>query len=262
MKRNVRCQSLCLFTYDDAGKVTLMNVRIALLMLALFTVPAIAQPAPATPAREIYRIHFFKAAPGKLADLLDAYLSLPTPPNTPGPMIFRHQTGDDWDLLVIYPQGAQAHIDANPNYTDAQRKLRERVMGDYIWHTDTYASGPPMADVEKALSLPKDAKGGLYLVEDYTALNGHVKQLEDVLTRDMASARAGSAVRFDHVQGAPWDFLVIFRYASWQEYVAAETDPGADDAARKQGFKDSSEVAFALREHMAAHHDTFVGRIE
>ena len=194
--------------------------------------------------------------------MLDAYGNLPAPPNGKGPMIFRHESGDDWDLLVIYSQGAQTHIDANPAYTDAQRKLRERVMGDYIWHTDTYATGPALADVEKALDLPKDSTGGLYLVGEYTALNGHVRQLDDILTRDMASARAGGAVRFDHVQGAPWDFLVLYRYASWQDYAAAETDPGADDAARKQGFKDSTQVAFALREHMAAHHDTFVGRIQ
>ena len=177
-------------------------------------------------------------------------------------MVFRHQSGDDWDLLVIYPQGGKATIDAIPNYTEAQRKLRERVMGDYIWHSDTYASGPPLVEVEKALAVPKDAKDGLYLVEDYTALNGHVQQLEDLLSRDMASARAGSAVRFDHVQGAGWDFLVLFRYASWQEYAAAETDPGADEAARKQGFRDASEIGLKLREHMAAHHDTFVSRVQ
>jgi hypothetical protein len=116
--------------------------------------------------------------------------------------------------------------------------------------------------VEKALAVPKDAKGGLYLVEDYTALNGHARQLDDVLTRDIASVRANGAVRFDHVQGAPWDFLVIFRYASWQEYVAAETDPNADQAARKQGFKDSAAVGFVLREHITAHHDTFVNRVQ
>lgn len=236
--------------------------QIAFLFLVISGSVAQTTPPPVASTHEIYRIHFFKAAPGRLPDLLDAYLSLPAPPNGQGPMVFRHQSGDDWDLLVIYPQGEQAHIDANPAYTEAQRKLRERVMGDYIWHSDTYASGPPLADVEKALTLPKDAKGGLYLVNDYTALNGHVRQLDDVLTRDMASARAGGAVRFDHVQGVGWDFLVIFRYASWQEYVAAETDPGADDAARKQGFKDSAQVGFALREHMTAHHDTFVSRIQ
>ena len=135
-------------------------------------------------------------------------------------------------------------------------------MGDYIWHTDTYATGPSLEEVKKALAVPKEAKGGLFLVEDYRALDGHLNKLDDLLRRDMASARARGSLRFDHLQGAPWDFLVIFGYSSWQEYVAAENDPGADDAARKQGFKDNADVAFALREHIAAHHDTFVSRIE
>ena len=231
------------------------------LLLVLF-VAAMAAAQQVPPQHELYRIHFFKAAPGRLPDLVDAYLSLPAPPGGHGPMVFRHQSGDDWDLLVIYPQGAQAHIDGNPNYTEAQRKLRERVMGDYIWHTDTYAGGPPLAEVEKALAAPKAAKGGLYLVGDYTALNGHARQLDDVLTRDMAAARAAGAVRFDHMQGAPWDFLVMFRYASCQDYATAETDPAADELARKQGFKGASQVGLVLREHMAAHHDTFVSRIQ
>lgn len=230
-----------------------MKILFVLWLLSIFAVPQ------QTPKREVYRIHFFKAGPGKLKDLIDAYVTMP--PALPGheSMIFRHQSGDDWDLLVIYPQGEQAHVDANPNYTDAQLKLRARVMGDYIWHTDTYVTGPPLDEVKKALA---PAKGGIFLVEDYRALDGHLSQLDNVITRDMASAGAHGVARFDHVQGAPWDFLVIFGYSSWQEYVAAENDPGADGAARMQGFKDSADVSFALREHIAAHHDTFVSRIE
>ena len=177
-------------------------------------------------------------------------------------MIFRHQSGDDWDLLVIYPQGEQAHIDANPAYTEAQLSLRARVMADYVWHTDTYATGPSLAEVKKALSPPNGGKEGIFLVEDYRALDGHLSALDQVLTRDIASAGAPGSVRFDHVQGASWDFLVIFAYSSWQQYVTAETGAEADPAARKQGFKDSAEVSFALREHIAQHHDTFVSRIE
>lgn len=230
-----------------------MKILFVLCLLSIFAFPQ--QP----PKREVYRIHFFKAGAGKLKDLIDAYMTMPPAPPGHEAMIFRHQSGDDWDLLVVYPQGEQAHVDANPNYTDAQLKLRARVMGDYIWHTDTYVTGPPLDAVKKALA---PAKGGIFLVEDYRALDGHLSQLDDVITRDIASARAHGSVRFDHVQGAPWDFLVIFGYSSWQEYVAAENDPGADAAAKKQGFKDSADVSFALREHIAAHHDTFVSRIE
>src|SRR3954452_685439 len=137
-----------------------MKILFVLCLLSIFAFPE--QP----PKREVYRIHFFKAGAGKLKDLIDAYTMPPAPPGHES-MIFRHQSGDDWDLLVVYPQGEQAHVDANPNYTDAQLKLRARVMGDYIWHTDTYVTGPPLDDVKKAL-VP--AKGGIFLVEDYRAL--------------------------------------------------------------------------------------------
>jgi hypothetical protein len=226
------------------------------------------QPVP-TPAHELYRIIFFKAAPGKLPDLIDAYKNVPVPDNmTPRPMVFRHQSGDDWDLMVLYPMGAKASLDANPPAPpEAIRRFKERVMADYAWHADTYASGPPLDVVQKALAAPPNAAqpgnpGGLYLVEESVALAGHHEALGKFLDRDMGAARARGAVKFEHAQGAPWDFLVIFRYASWNEYAAAETDPAADDEARKQGFADAAAIGLEYRTHISAHHDTFTSRIQ
>jgi hypothetical protein len=235
--------------------------RIFAVLLILCAATADAQTTPA-PARELYRIHFFKAAPGRLPDMVDAYLSQPPAPPGHQPIIFRHHAGDDWDLLVIYPQGPKASLDANPQYTDAQRRMRERIMGDYIWHSDTYAMGPPLTEVQQALALPEGVKEGLYLVDDFTALNGHVRALDDVLERDPAVSRAGGVVRFEHLQGAGWDFLTIFRYSSWPDFGAAQNDPQADEHARQKGFKDAADFAVQLREHIAAHHDTFVGRVQ
>lgn len=246
-------------------KKTLL-VAIALLILG-FAVAA-QQPAPA-PAHELYRIIFFKAAPGKLPDLIDAYRNAPVPDNmTPRPMVFRHQSGNDWDLMVIYPLGAKASMDANASTPpEAMRKFKERVMSDYAWHADTYASGPPLDVVQRALAVPQSAAqagnaGGLYLVEEDVALAGHHEALGTFLDRDMAAARARGSVKFEHVQGAPWDFLVMFRYASWTEYAAAETDPAADDEARKQGFADADAVGLEFRTHISAHHDTFASRVQ
>jgi len=225
-----------------------------------------SQPAP---AHELYRIIFFKAAPGKLPDLIDAYKNAPVPDNmTPKPMVFRHQSGDDWDLMVVYPLGAKASMDANaPAPPEAMRKFKERVMGDYAWHADTYASGPPLDVVQRALAVPQSAaqagnSGGLYLVEADVALAGHHEALGKFLDRDMAATRARGSVKFEHVQGEAWDFLVIFRYASWQEYAAAESDPAADDDARKQGFADASAIGLEFRTHISAHHDTFASRVQ
>lgn len=232
-----------------------------LLLAMLFL--ASAAFAQNQPTRELYRIHFFKAAPGKLPDLIEAYRNAPVPDNvTPRPMMFRHQLGDDWDVMVIYPLGAKASLDANPApLPEAVRRFRERVMADYAWHSDVYFSGPPLAEVQKALALPKDtARGGVYVAAYYTALAGHHKALEDVLKRDQATARAGTTLLFEHVQGAPWEYLAIYRYASWLEWAAAESDSGADDRARSQGFADAEDIGLQLRLHAGSHHDNVLSR--
>lgn len=243
------------------------TLLVAIALLILGVAGAAQQSAtPAAPAHELYRIIFFKAAPGKLPDLIDAYKNVPVPDNmTPRPMVLRHQSGNDWDLMVVYPLGAKASLDSNaPAPPEQMRKFKERVMGDYAWHADTYASGPPLDVVQRALAVPQSATqaGGLYLVEEDVALAGHHEALGKFLDRDMAAARARGSVKFEHVQGDAWDFLVIFRYASWTEYAAAETDPAADDEARKQGFADAEAVGLEFRTHISAHHDTFASRVQ
>ncbi|MGH9579664.1 MAG: hypothetical protein ACRD2R_01615 [Terriglobales bacterium] len=243
-----------------------MKTRFLCLWLSALFLVAAALAQQEAPARELYRIHFFKAAPGRLPDLIEAYRNAPLPDNrTPRPLVFRHRMGDDWDVMVIYPLGAKASLDANPApLPPALARFRERVMANYAWHTDTYASGPPLAEVEKALALPAETEksGGVYLAAHYTALAGHQQALADVLRRDMATAAPGSAVLFEHLQGASWDFLVMFRYASWQEWAAAESDPAADELARRQGFADTDAIGLELRQHMSAHHDNFLSRVQ
>lgn len=248
-----------------------LGVAIALLICGFAPTGSGQQPVSTpAPAHELYRIIFFKAAPGKLPDLIDAYKNAPLPDNmTPRPMVFRHQSGADWDLMVIYPLGARASMDANaPAPPEAVRRFKERVMGDYAWHADTYASGPPLAVVQRALAVPPPRaaqageSGGLYLIEESVALAGHHDALGRFLDRDMAAARARGAVKFEHVQGDAWDFLLIFRYASWHEYAAAESDPAADDDARKQGFADAEAIGLEFRTHISSHHDTFASRVQ
>jgi hypothetical protein len=53
------------------------------------------------------------------------------------------------------------------------------------------------------------------------------------------------------VEGAPWTFLSITRYDSWQQFAQEEdTVSAGKTAAPGRGL--------ALREHMAIHHDTLV----
>ena len=94
----------------------------------------------------------------------------------------------------------------------------------------------------------------------YTALAGHHKALEDVLKRDQATARAGTPLLVEHVQGAPWEYQAIYRYASWLELAAAESDSGADDRARSQAFADADDIGLQLRLHAGSHHDNVLSR--
>jgi hypothetical protein len=210
------------------------------------------------PPRELYRVHFFKAAPGRLPDLIEAYRNYPAPDAaTPRPMVFRHLEGDDWDLMVIYPLGAQASMTANPApLSDATKSFRDRVM-----------SGPPLAEVQKALTAPREysenaaPSTAVYEVEQFVALPGRHDFLGSFLERDAAASGAAGTVRLEHVMGDAWDYLLILRYNSWQELGAAESGSAADALARAQGFASAEAVGLELRQHISAHHDTIAGRI-
>lgn len=235
------------------------------LFIAFVAAACVAAAAQQAEPREVYRVHFFKAAPGKLEDLLDAYRNLPaTDPQAPRPLLFRHVVGDDWDVLAIYPLGARFSMEADPPLTEAQRRFRERVMADYVWHTDTYATGPSLAAFQRALGLTADSPAGrnaIYQVSDYTALPGHGAQLNDVLRRIMSTSRPATALKLDHVHGASWDSLLIYRYGSWAEVAAESMDPDADEKARRAGFADAADIGKQFRLHAAGHHDSYVSRV-
>ncbi len=238
---------------------------IGVLFLLLASGAVLAQQPP----RELYRVHFFKAAPGKLPDLLDAYRNYPAPDaSTPRPLVFRHSEGADWDLMVIYPLGAQAAMNANPAPLSAEQKsFRDRVMADYAWHTDTYASGPPLAEVQKALSAPRDysqsgdSSSAVYEVEQFVALPGQHDVLGQFLGRDAAASGAAATLRFEHVMGDAWDFLLILRYNSWQDLAGVQSGSAADALARTQGFANAESVGLELRQHISSHQDTVASRL-
>src|SRR5688500_14307941 len=125
----------------------------ALLLTAAISVtqqPAAQQQAPAL---ELYHIHFSKAAPGKLTQLIDAYQKAPAPAaNEPQvtPIIMRHREGGEWDLIVITPLGKQITLTASaPSQAVQDFNTRLQPLSD--WHADTFVTGPAWAVVQKAL---------------------------------------------------------------------------------------------------------------
>ena len=207
----------------------------------LWNAPGVAAQT-ASQGSELYHIHAVKAAPGKLLELIDAYKAAPAPDEGQPqvtPIILRHRQGGEWDILVISPRGAETTVSAGQPSADA-RALNERLATLSAWHADSFAAGPAWDAVRQALLPDPDAGTPVFVVSDYRAIPGHRPQLRQAL--EGGQAGASGSVLLTHVEGAPWNFLHVTRYASWADLGTPPPSP------QQQGI--------AAREHMAVHHDT------
>jgi hypothetical protein len=221
------------------------------LLLTTAAISVAQQPAQSQatqPALELYHIHVSKAAAGKLPQLIEAYQTGPAPeagqPQVT-PIIMRHREGGEWDLITITPLGKQITLTASaPPQAVQDYFTRLGPLSD--WHGDTFVVGPAWAVVQKALVPAKDAQP-VYVVSDYRSLAGHRAQLRQILDRN-AQDTPGRSVLFAHVEGAPWNFLSITGYDSWNAIGAPPPQPASGTPRPEAGLE--------LREHMAVHHDT------
>jgi hypothetical protein len=229
-------------------------------LLVLFSVLAIsvaqtamAQMAPAAQAgahADVYHVYFVKAALGKAAALGD-FLKTPDP-KAPMPghfLLLRHQEGDSWDYVVIEHLGVKATVESGGS------PQPEYAPGLSDWHNDTFVSGPSWPEFTKAMGMGDDAAksaGGVYIVSVFRAAAGHRAQLE----KSLAAGQGGAvgSVMLTHLEGAPWQYLRIERYASWQELAASESK-GIPDTAKP------GSPWMQLREDAAMHNDTIADRI-
>lgn len=242
-------------------------VSLALTASLLVAGAALAQPAPsnagpASSARtDLYAVYFVKAAPGKATELLNAIKTPGT--DTPMPthsLILRHVDGDDWDYAVIEHLGPKFTLDAStPIGGGVERELR-------AWHYDTYAQGPSWAEFSKAMGIGQPQAGAapagadVYVVSDYRGAAGHRAQLEDTLKKVAASSlRPADTVMLQHRDGSAWDYLYLTRFNGFKDYAFQQEDPDAGARVKKAGL--TQDPGLALREHMAAHHDTIAVRI-
>ncbi|HVJ08153.1 MAG TPA: hypothetical protein VM554_07200 [Acidisarcina sp.] len=216
-----------------------------------------AQDPPAQHAAwtDVYHVHITKAAPGKAGPLAD-YLKTPDP-KAPMPghfLVLRHQSGEDWDYAVIEHMGTKATVDA------AGTPMPPSARDLSIWHGDTFVSGPPWEEFARAMGITGDSAGktadAVYLVAVYRALPGHRDDLLKVLTTPGASRaeRTAGTVILRHLEGAPWQFLEISRYNSWQDFANLE------EATEKETRKGTGGW-FELRENISYHTDTLTDRI-
>jgi hypothetical protein len=222
--------------------------------------PAPAAPAAAAQAQpqaggvELYHVHFVKAAPGKLVEMIDAYVNAPADPQAPGPpVILRHREGDDWNLMVLRPVGAEMTLRASPPPADLQQFLT-KTRGLRGQHNDTIAIGPPWAEARKLLGeggAEASGAGGVYVVSVFRSLPGHRTELEGVLQK-IAAEEPGRTLTLQHLEGAPWEYVTITRYDSWTTFGESE---------QKAGAQAPGPTALALGEHLAEHRDTIAQRV-
>jgi hypothetical protein len=230
----------------------------ALALLAFMSLTAVHAQQPSAAAKgsmapkrtDVYHVFIVKAALGKAKELQE-WLKQPDPdhPDAKG-IVLRHQDGDSWDFVAIEHIGAKATVElgATP-MTPQQRLITE-------WHNDTFVAGPSWSDFSKALGLDDASKsrGSVYVVSDYRAAPGHRDELEKMLSEATPGDTASGNVLLAHLEGAPWNFLGVVRYDSWEKYAEGEKNSIAQSNKGPGGW-------FELRQHVALHHDTLTDRI-
>lgn len=223
---------------------------------------------PATTAAQsgnyLYRTTLLQAAPGKLAELIDAQKKLSDAyraAGEPAPWMIRHSQGDMWDLLLLTPASSL------PEYFAAERVAKRKAVeagtgwaarrSELIaWQEDVYALGPPPSVVGKAF-----AELGYFHVEMFIALPG--KHAELVKQREMENAYFKGIDRpqnlvFVRETGAAWDAFTIGAYRDLKHYAESAdiSDEKEEASAHAAGFASAGDIGLYLRTLIRSHHDT------
>lgn len=212
----------------------------------------VVAPLPAQePARGVlYRMSLFRAAPGKLLDLIAALKTRVGDRASaagPAPLMLRHAQGDHWDIMVLAA-------------ADEPLYLRDRALASaelIAWQQDEFVRGP---DVRAILGFQA---AGLYHVEMFVSLATTRTAL--VKEREMENAylrtlgRPTNAI-FTRELGAEWDVFTIAAYRNWKHYAERDDIPPerAAAAARAAGFDSDDRIGPYLRSLINTHHDSLV----
>jgi len=213
---------------------------LACMLAVVSAAPAAAQTANRGDHR--YRMTLVRAAPGRLVDMIE---SVKARTAGSGAFLFRHSQGDQWDLLVLVPDGRSA---ASP-----RNELADPAL--VAWRQDETVVGPDLA------ARSGFAEAGLYHFEMFVALAG--KRDELLREREMENvylAEVGRPVNAIFVRefGAEWDSFTIGAYKSWTHFAERDriTPEQTAAAARKAGFESDAHIGPYMRSLIALHHDT------
>lgn len=213
--------------------------------------------APATASRQdapLYRITTYRAAPGRLLELIEAIKSSMEQRESTGGsrgFLMRHSQGDQWDLMLVKPLGPDVAILIRGPVTSGLA-LDELVA----WREDWWAYGP---EVETARA--RMTEGDYYHVEMFIGLPGkraeliEQRRMENVYLREIGRQENMIFVRR---MGAAWDAMTIGVYRDIKHFAESADIPEdvEERAAAAAGFESASTIGTYLRELIAEHHDT------
>lgn len=223
----------------------------------------------AAPQRELYRVTWLRAAPGKLLSLIEVLRgqhNAAAVPRNLAPLILRHSQGDQWDLMVIVPVGSYAkyfsaeRLDSSktappetPLTAAGSNDQRQSLIS---WQEDEFMWGPPSAELRAAL-----APAALFHAEIFLSLPGTLKNLiaeREAENRYQRELSRPEGFIFTRDLGAAWDVMTIAPYQSWKHFAQRDDIPAekSQAAARAAGFKSSDDIGPYLRSLIAMHHDT------
>jgi hypothetical protein len=96
----------------------------------------------------------------------------------------------------------------------------------------------------------------VYVVAVFRAAPGHRDDLEKSLGQPpgKGDTLAGS-VLLQHLEGGPWTYLTVARYASWADFATSQKNSVADTLKPDGGW-------IGVRNHSDFHNDTVTDRIQ
>ena len=198
-------------------------------------------------AQNKYLVSNFRAAPGKLIQLMDILK------NDGGNHIMRHSQGDHWDLMVIKPI--------------AENDLPEaKILGSNLeqlvsFREDMIASGPLHDEFDARFSL-----FSFFHVEMFVALAGKHQELFN--ERVMENIYLSEIERDDNLifvkeLGSKYDMFTLGFYRDIKHYAESADIPieKENEAAKKAGFESVNTIGTYLRELISEHHDTLAVKV-
>lgn len=241
---------------------------VSLVALVISFVSALALPSRVN--AQLYRATMMRAAPGRLAELVDATkarLSVYDAAGEPRPFVLRHSQGDQWDLMLLEPLGPSL-----PAYFAREEKRASAAAASGVseaaweaklhdlasWREDEVVRGPALDVVQRAFEGNNFAH-----LEIFIALAGHYDALYK--EREMENAFAKGIGRpdnmiFTRISGAAWDLFTIGNYRDMVHYATSAVVPSEREeaAARAAGFENRAAIGPYLRSHINAHHDNLL----